>query len=90
MRTHILGVVAALLLPITLVLLPKDADALLCGPGAHWVDGCAGGLDIFPSTAVVGIDFDFDNIADVTVILNGPSMVKRFEPSNDSSNFPGL
>ena len=61
-----------------------------CGPGAHWVDGCMFGMDNMTSGATVGIDIDFDCIPDTNVVLRGPVHVRRFDPRDDSAQFPGL
>ncbi|MDP6342899.1 MAG: PEP-CTERM sorting domain-containing protein [Alphaproteobacteria bacterium] len=64
--------------------------APVCGPGAHWVDGCAAGFDLFSSSATVGIDIDLDLLQDITMVLNGPTKIQRSNPLDDSANFPGL
>ncbi|MBI4719316.1 MAG: hypothetical protein HY763_16085 [Planctomycetes bacterium] len=66
---------------------PPCAD---CGPGPHWVDQCAPGSDNMPTGALVGIDFDLDCIADVSLVLSGPATVARTRPLDDSMHFPGL
>ena len=63
-----------------------------CGPGNHWLHNptCPPGADHLPSGALVGIDLDFDCVADVSVVLFGPSTVVRTGPRDDSTRFPGL
>jgi len=65
-----------------------------CGPGLHWIDGCAAGQDLIANqSAVVGIDNDLDCIADVSLILDNPFgllTVNRSGPLDDSAFFPGL
>jgi hypothetical protein len=71
---------------------PPPADrCLLCGPGPHWVDGCAEGNDLMHSTAVAGIDIDFDPncLKDFNLVLAGPVAVHRSGPLDDSIHYPG-
>ena len=54
-----------------------------CGPGAHWIDGCAAGSDeIATQQAVVGIDLDLDCVEDTSFVLNpcGLFTVVRSDP----------
>ncbi len=70
--------VACFLLAIALVLYPSDASAQECGPGEHWVDHCPAGTDeVDDSGAVVGIDTDLDCVADVSLVLYGPTEIVR-------------
>ena len=66
----------------------------VCGPGPHWVDNCAGGIDIWGiDGAIVGIDFDGDCKADQSVVFTNagpPLQVSRQASSDDSAQFPGL
>jgi hypothetical protein len=71
---------------------PPPADrCLLCGPGPHWVDGCVAGNDLMYSTAVAGIDIDFDPncLKDLNLVLAGPVAVHRSGPLDDSIHYPG-
>jgi hypothetical protein len=82
-----------ILASLALVLAGSDARAYDCGPGAHWVDTCAAGLDVMPATgAVVGIDtlFDgnLDEEEDVSVVMGGPTTIQRQAAGDDSANFP--
>ncbi len=67
-----------------------------CGPGDHFihvpVDCPAGGSDqdTLPSGAVLGLDLDFDCIADVNAILGGPVTIGKVGPLDDSAHYPGL
>ena len=56
-------------------------NILACGPGDHWVDGCAAGTDVFNSTAVVGLDTNLDGKVDATLMLTGPTTVVRGSPA---------
>jgi hypothetical protein len=60
-----------------------------CGPGPHWVDECAAGVDEMPSGATVGIDLDLDCRPDTSLVLRGPVLIRRSAPLDDSLNFPG-
>jgi len=63
-----------------------------CGPGPHWIDSCAGGVDrIESSTVLAEIDLDFDPFCapDATLILDGPVFINRSAALDDSVNFPG-
>jgi len=59
-----------------------------CGPGDHWIDECRGGDDHMPSGALIGIDWDDNCIADVSLGLRGPVHVRRSDPLDDSLVFP--
>ena len=72
--------------PVELV----DEPCQDCGPGAHWIDTCAGGTDYMPSGATVGIDLDGDCIADTNLVMRGPVRVRRSDPLDDSASYPGL
>ncbi len=51
-----------------------------CGPGAHWIDNCAGGSDIMESGALVGVNFNLANCnlpPEVNITLSGPVTVQR-------------
>jgi hypothetical protein len=61
----------------------------LCGPGPHFIDGCASGDDYLPSGALVGIDTTMDCVADTNLIMFGPVQVHRSSPLDDSVQFPG-
>jgi len=69
-----------------------------CGPGSHWIDGCASGLDQIPSNgAVVGISTDIGGpdscTAGINLVLTGECSlltVSRSNPLDDSNHFPGL
>lgn len=74
--------------------------APVCGPGDHWIDSCsvAGGpsadpdfyTDTFDSVATVSIDLDFDDTADITVVLGGLVEIFRSDPiEGDPTNDPG-
>ena len=80
---------AAAVMAAGLLAAPAQA-APICGPGAHWIDSCAAGLDTFSSLATVGIDLDFDSTPDLSLVLSGPTIVQRSGPLDDSVNFPGL
>ncbi len=62
-----------------------------CGPGPHWIDECAAGQDRMPSGALIGLDRDLDPdcTPDTNLILSGPVTVRRSDPLDDSSHFPG-
>lgn len=61
----------------------KPTDAMpTCGPGSHWVDTCTAGTDSFNSIATIGVDIDFDNIADFNAVLQGPTTIYRGNPIN--------
>ncbi len=65
------------------------APATVCGPGNHWIDGCAGGNDNLPNTvATVGVDLGLDDNADTQLTLLGPTVINRTAPLNASVNFP--
>lgn len=79
-------IAVALLLAAFPVTLHADHDQ-------HWVDNTPGGTDvIFGTTALHGIDFDFDGVVDVQLFLTqvGPFNVQRSGPLDDSGLFPGL
>lgn len=69
-----------------------------CGPGPHWVDFCIEECEeqISNTSAIVGIDLDFDCVPDVNLVLSpcGPPdnflEVYRSGARDDSQNFPGL
>ncbi|UCF33141.1 MAG: IPTL-CTERM sorting domain-containing protein [Phycisphaerales bacterium] len=65
-----------------------------CGPGAHWIDQCAAGVDNWAvDGAIVGIDMDGDCKADVSLVMGAggaPLIVNRLAPSDDSAQYPGL
>ncbi len=64
-----------------LPVLSATAEAvLICGSGAHWIDTCLGDFDNFSSSATVGIDANFDGIAESIAILSGPTSVWRGDP----------
>lgn len=49
-----------------------------CGPGDHWVDTCPGGDDsVDPTEAVVGLDLNLDCVANTSLILKGPTTIRR-------------
>jgi hypothetical protein len=52
-----------------------------CGPGPHWIDGCAGGTDSFQSTATIWVDLNLDCIGDFPLSFQGPTIVVR-QPSD--------
>lgn len=65
-----------------------------CGPGPHWIDvpGCppgGSGQDTLPSGAVLGIDTNFDCIADTNVIAGGPATIRKLGNFDDATFFPG-
>jgi hypothetical protein len=60
-----------------------------CGPGHHWIATCSPGQDSRGSGALVGIDFDLDNLADQSFVLTGPVTVQRSAPLDSSVFFPG-
>jgi hypothetical protein len=70
-----LTLICALIVGIALVSLP--ADAVLFGPGPHWVDTVTAGSDSFPSTATIGLDLDFNGTPDLIVDLSGPTTIFR-------------
>ena len=45
--------------------------------------------DTFPTGAVLGIDLNFDCIADTSVVMRGISTITKHGPFDDSINFPG-
>ena len=61
-----------------------------CPPGLGWLPNCLGGYDLMPSTAAVGVDLNLDCYADWQVDLEGPVVVRRTDPLDDSLQFPGL
>jgi len=67
-----------------------DAPCEDCGPGPHWVDGCAPGSDTMNSSALVGIDTTLDCQADTIVVLDGPITVNRTGPLPASVQFPAV
>jgi hypothetical protein len=48
-----------------------------CGPGEFWIDMCPPGIDFLRTEALVGLDLDLDNIADVSLIMGGPTNIVR-------------
>lgn len=78
--------VGALLL---VAVVPVGAGAAPCGPGPHWIDTCAAGTDFLSTTAIVSVDINFDDIADITLNLDGPTTIQRQNASDASTNFPG-
>ncbi len=63
----------------------------LCGPGPHFIDvpPCPAGTETIPSGALVGIDTNLDCVRDQNLVLFGPVTIRRNNPSDDSSNYPG-
>jgi hypothetical protein len=60
-----------------------------CGPGEHWVDTCASGLDSFGSFATIGIDINLDDQVDSTIVLSGPTTIFRGDPIDTSEPLDG-
>ncbi len=63
-----------------------------CGPGPHWIHApaCPPGNDSIPTTALAGIDTNLDCVRDLNLVLQGPTLISRSGPRDDSVNFPGL
>ncbi|HNQ22041.1 MAG TPA: hypothetical protein PKK06_03000 [Phycisphaerae bacterium] len=61
-----------------------------CGPGSYWVGECPGGYDLMPTAAYVGLDVNFDCVADTHISLTGPALVLRSMPLDYSVYFPGV
>ncbi len=68
----------------------QDEPCEDCGPGDHWIDECAAGLDNLATGALVGLDTDFDCQMDTNLILHGPALIRRSGPLDDSVQYPGL
>ncbi|MBM3223452.1 MAG: PEP-CTERM sorting domain-containing protein [Candidatus Tectomicrobia bacterium] len=77
------GLLGVMALSFGAVVSPAEAVPA-CGPGAHWVDGCTSGNDSFPSVATLGLDLNLDNIADMSVVLAGPTTIFRGNPQAGS------
>ncbi|MCK4340197.1 MAG: hypothetical protein KAY37_00550 [Phycisphaerae bacterium] len=70
---------------------PCDDDpCATCGPGAHWIDTCMSGEDFMPSSALVGIDFDGDGLADTSLTLNGMVTIRRSGALDVSMHYPDV
>ena len=57
--------------------------AAACGPGNHWVDNCAPGVDIFPITKAyldLWLMFPSQPMQQVNLMLSGPATVNRYNP----------
>jgi hypothetical protein len=72
---------------------PVTTTCGACGPGAHWIDCCAGGLDAPPAYSILyvdtNLDGNLDGLPDVTIQLAGSAEVHRSNPADDSESFPG-
>ncbi|MFC1573436.1 FlgD immunoglobulin-like domain containing protein, partial [Candidatus Eisenbacteria bacterium] len=68
-----------------------------CGPGAHFVDNCPGGLDVVSDhAALAGVSTDLDCVPELSFIMrpcpvpDNVLVVQRSNPLDDSANYPGL
>ncbi|TWT43640.1 hypothetical protein RAS1_00390 [Phycisphaerae bacterium RAS1] len=50
---------------------------------------CPAGIDHMPTGALVGVDVDFDCVRDFNLVMFGPAFIRRSNPVDDSSNYPG-
>ena len=87
--TILLAIAIATLAGMSVLPSPTSADAPVCGPGPHWIDNCAPGVDNLESNANVAIDIDGDCQPDQGLALAGPVIVERRPALDDSINFPG-
>jgi hypothetical protein len=55
-----------------------------CGPGPHWVDGCAAGQDTFDGQFVFGITSVPFGLPAMAISLSGPTTVDHQTPSGHS------
>ncbi|MEK6799186.1 MAG: hypothetical protein AABZ12_09500 [Planctomycetota bacterium] len=63
-------------------------------PVAHWIDQTpcppgGTGQDNLPSGALVGIDLNFDCVADTSMVLGGPVTIRKRGPVDDATFYPG-
>ena len=57
--------------------IPVTEGFPLYGPGPHWIDGVRSGTVTFDALAVVGVDVNGDEVADLTFQVSGPTTVFR-------------
>src|SRR3990172_6097077 len=65
------------LVAILMALAPPAHARPLFGPGRHWIDTVTGGLARFRAEASVGVDVNFDGVADLRVDMTGTTEVFR-------------
>lgn len=62
--------------------------ASVCGPGAHWVDGCSAGSGNFAVTVGFGIDLDLDTVPEYDVMFQGRAFIVHGNPRTSDPGNP--
>jgi hypothetical protein len=78
--------VAAMMVTTSAIPARSQCEPGECGPGPFWIDGCFPGTDNMQTEALVGLDLNqpLDGIADVSLIMGGPTIVVREAESGGS------
>jgi hypothetical protein len=86
------SLIGAVGLGVALLGLPTPVKAAAaCGPGNHWVDSCAPGVDVFPTTKAyldMWLMFPSQPMQQVNLNLTGPATVERYDPVDALPPYP--